>query len=551
MSRKSFFILISILFIIILAVGIGLYFNAKKQNDGVAPTLRDFFPFGGGGKIIDLTPTKEENPDYGTNPNQQPTGPEKILRLRKVGDAPVVGYTLVTKEVIEDPADLLPKTKTISPPVIFTKKLKLNSKDSTVIELQKLLNQCPETMVAMTGPGSPGKENDIFGKTTETALKKLQEKLTADILTPQNQTVGNGILDELTRKRLVDSYLCTLPLEKPKTIKKSVVRYVEKGSSNIYDAFADTLENTRLSNTTIPRVQEAFFSDAGKVVYLRYLRTDNQTIETYAGLVVEPTPGTEDLPELQGAPLLSNILDLSISPDGKQILYMIPAGTELLGFISDPLGKNQRRVFGSEFTGWLSQWATKDTLLFTVKATGYGKGYAYTTDVTKGGFTKAIGNMTGLTTLMSPDGRYILFSRNTANGPALGLLNTQNKQVRDLNVLTLPEKCVWGRQSLVVYCAVPNSIPTGEVYPDSWYQGIVSFNDSLWSIDVTGVYDNQLLVTPEAQEGGGQPVDGIRLSVDDTNKYLYFMDKQTGTLWQYALIEPIQETDLKENPPIE
>lgn len=544
MSRKSFIILIGILIIVILlAVGFGLYFNAKKNNGGQAPTLRDFFPFGQGGKIIDLTPNgpgDQPNTNQSQNAQQQNN---KILRLRKISENPVVGYVLASKEVPVDPNNIPePKVITITPTFIFTKELKLGSKSKDVTELQKILNQCPQTIVAEKGVGSPGRENTVFGKTTQIALTKLQELLKDDILVPQKKDTGTGILDKLTRDRLTTPFNCLEKINAPKTITRPIVRYVEKGSSNIFDAFSDTLENKRLTNTTIPRVEEAFFGNEGKTVFMRYLRTDNSTIETYVGNVPEPIVGGDALPELSGNLLPSDMLDMSLSPDGKQLFYLTPSGNELLGFVTDLSGQNQKKIFNSPFAGWLSQWATPTKIIFTIKATGYGKGYAYGTDIIKGGFDKVIGGITGLTTLMSPDGSYVLFSRNTANGPALGLMATKDKTVRDLNLNTLPEKCVWGKTSLTIYCAVPNDIPSGQVYPDNWYQGSISFDDSVWSIDATNTYQNQLLFTPEAEEGG-EPTDGIRLGIDTTNTYLYFINKKNNILWQYALVEPTQPTN--------
>ncbi len=532
MSKKSFIILIVIAILLgLIILGIVFFLNIKKNNGGQNPSLRDFFPFGKIGSIIS-PPTNTEVPPPNTTPIETPT--TKIPRLRKVSENPVAGYTLTTKEVPVDPNNVpKPKEIVITPTYTFTKDLSLGIRSAEVTELQKILNQCPQTIVAETGVGSLGKEGTLFNTITQKAVIAFQEKFSDDILKPQEKTTGTGILDELTRKKLSVPFTCTEKLEVPKTIIRDVVRFVEKGNSNIYDAFTNTLERTRLSNTTIPRVQEAFFGNAGASVIMRYLQNDNMTIETYLGKVPEPVLGGDSLPELTGKLIQQNISDISVSPDGTQFLYLIPSGGQLLGFISDFNDGSQRKIFNSQFNGWLSQWATDSNIIFTIKATGYAKGFAYSIDLQKGGFSKIVGSVSGLTTLVSPNGKYVLYSQSTKNGILLNILNTETKVVKNTQLPTLPEKCVWNKTSTTIYCSVPSNIEPGVVYPDTWYQGITSFDDAIWVIDGTGTYDNQKILDPISE--GGEITDGFRLGVDSVNQYLYFLNKRTNILWQYSL----------------
>ncbi len=539
MSKKSFTILIIIAAIIgLLVLFFFLYKNAQKNNPGAPVTLRDLFPFGQGTGVTPPDQGTGTGNGTGTGTTQPPPGP--VPRLRKVSTNPVTGYTTLQKQVPVDPNAIpAPKQVTVTSSYAFTKTLKSGDTGADVTELQKFLNKCPQTQIAVTGAGSPGKEGTTYGPATVKAVTAFQEMFSAEILTPQNLTKGNGAVDEATLKKIQAGFICTYPVEMPETVLKDVIRYVVRGTSNIFDAFADTLETRRLSDTTIPRVHESFFADQGKTVFLRSLEANNQTIDTFIGKITEPIVGGDSLPELSVLSMPKNIVDLSISPDGQQILFMLQSGENLLGFTSDLEGKNQKRVFSSPFSGWLSQWTIPTKLIFTVKATGYATGYAYSTDLSKGDFTKVAGPISGLTTLASPDGKYLLISRNTQSGPSLAIMNIETKNTRNLGLQTLPEKCVWSKNSISVYCAVPAVIPAGKVYPDAWYQGTVSFTDSFWLIDATGVYNNQMLFSPLSE--GGEDTDGVRLYVDATNRYLYFMNRDTQILWQYDL-SPVAET---------
>lgn len=58
----------------------------------------------------------------------------------------------------------------------FNKDLYLGMTDADVYFLQKRLNQDPDTIVALTGVGSPGNESYYFGSLTQIAMIKFQKK---------------------------------------------------------------------------------------------------------------------------------------------------------------------------------------------------------------------------------------------------------------------------------------------------------------------------------------------------------------------------------------
>ena len=74
----------------------------------------------------------------------------------------------------EIPSNFLDIIKTM--PYRFSKELTVGVTHTDVKELQKMLNESPDTMIALDGAGSPGEETSYFGIKTRDALKKWQLK---------------------------------------------------------------------------------------------------------------------------------------------------------------------------------------------------------------------------------------------------------------------------------------------------------------------------------------------------------------------------------------
>ena len=86
-------------------------------------------------------------------------------------------YQFKVRDIIaftDIPADYLNKVKKL--PFKFTKELSLYTNDVQVKELQKMLNESPDTVIVLEKAGSPGEETTYFGPMTKSALMKWQIK---------------------------------------------------------------------------------------------------------------------------------------------------------------------------------------------------------------------------------------------------------------------------------------------------------------------------------------------------------------------------------------
>ena len=166
------------------------------------------------------------------------------------------------------------------------------------------------------------------------------------------------------------------------------------------------------------------------------------------------------------------------------------------------------------------------------KASGSVSGLLYFLDAQSGKLTKILGGITGLTTNTNPTGDHVLYSESARGNFNLFSYSISANEQTPLSLKTLPDKCVWSKlKKTLVYCGVPTNIPSGE-YPDVWYQGVVSFSDTLWMIDTeTGI--TTILAKP--QDLTGEEIDATQLVLDPNESFLFFINKKDSTPWSLKL----------------
>ena len=306
------------------------------------------------------------------------------------------------------------------------------------------------------------------------------------------------------------------------------IRYIERAKGNVYETDAVSIKANRLSNTTVPQIYEAFWNGTGQSVIARFLK-DGDNIQTFDATVA---PGIGGQGELRGSFLATNIKNLVVSPSGKQIFYLIDAPSGLVGIAASFDGIKKVQIFDSPLHEWLANWPSENIVSITSKAGSESNGLMMFVDVGTGKQQVILSDMAGLTTLASSDLTKVLYSVSSQKSFATKLFNVANASSLPFTMATLPEKCVWSKiQKNVIYCAVPESLPSGN-YPDDWYQGTLSFRDELWKIDtVTGTPTFIINLGDQSKID----FDAINLSLNDKENFLLLTNKNDLNLWEVQL----------------
>ncbi|MEI8337821.1 MAG: hypothetical protein WCF92_01590 [bacterium] len=338
------------------------------------------------------------------------------------------------------------------------------------------------------------------------------------------------------------------------------IRFVDRSTGHIFETNKNSLNVTELSNTTIPKVYEAFFSSNPNVAIFRFLSGSSDTIISQQAYLFNPASSTvatttkkitsSSTPEATSTVLttpytgttyitkkaiLPNDLEsVALSPTSQKLVYLFENENGGTFVLSNTDGSKPIKLYSSALEQWLIDWPNENGVVITTKPSGVANGISLLINTKTGALSKvASGN--GLTTLVSPDLTEALVGASKEGSSLQFAALTKLNKLVNLSLKTLPEKCVWSHtEKSTVYCAVPENIPQG-TYPDNWYQGLVSFTDNLWKINIsTGVSK----VVSLFNRGYRKNFDVINLQLSSDDSYLTFENKNDLILWGYRLKNP-------------
>lgn len=314
------------------------------------------------------------------------------------------------------------------------------------------------------------------------------------------------------------------------------VRFVDTATGNIFENKLGERDLTRVTNTTIPKIRTATWSQKGDATILRYV-TDNDSVQTLYGKLAPMAAGTTtettDVQELDSSFLASNIIDLAVFGPKDKLFYVARNNAgNAVAFTSNLDGTKSVRLFETPIREWSVSWPQESTVVVTTKPSALADGFSYLVSTKTGALQKFIGGVHGLAVAPSFDLSHAVYSQSTASGIELRSFDTKTGSSSPLTS-TFADKCVWMHDNLNVICAVPKNIPGG-TYPDNWYQGKMSFADTFLMFNTN---TNRSMTILDPGSLARTDIDATHLALDVSEQFLIFTNKKDGSLWALRIHE--------------
>jgi len=334
--------------------------------------------------------------------------------------------------------------------------------------------------------------------------------------------------------------------EANKKITEVVYRYVERATGNIYETTARDLSQKRITNTTVPKVYEAYFDKRGDDLAMLYL--DKGSIENFLAKINYPQIQISTTTQEEVLENFANITGTFLPLDSFGFTTF---GTSTFAFINTVDSENgevfnnlyisdfkkpleYKKVVSLPSAEWKVQVLNNNSFAVTTKPSSIAEGFLYFVSPTEGLLKKKLGNILGLTTLVSPDQKKILFSYYDSGNTKMAIYDFDAKTYTTLGVSTIvADKCIWSRKETgIVYCALPTNLVRGN-FPDGWYTGQYSFNDGIAKIDAAKATMSYKMPANTETE---QNLDMTSLQLSPNEDYLLFRNKNDLTLWSLDLL---------------
>lgn len=306
------------------------------------------------------------------------------------------------------------------------------------------------------------------------------------------------------------------------------VRFIDRGTGHLFEVPVGGGTEKRITNTTIPGIQEVFWINENELV-VRYL--EEGAINTF---VVSLDPEAEGEQSLSGG-FTPSFTHGTLDPQRETIFAVYPDDEGARLALLDPATGGTRTLLTSPISSWLPLQSSNGVYVYPAPTFGV-DGSLY--QISSGALNKLSVSLPGLTANIHPNGRYALIGAGDGGSMVLDIFDLTTNESLFLILETLPEKCVFVPGNTPnALCGVPSQVPAA-AYPDDWLLGRISLNDNIWLMR-----GDDLVIELVADLGAesGEIIDVWQPQISDDGQYLLFMNKRDLSLWLYRLSNEVTQ----------
>jgi hypothetical protein len=303
------------------------------------------------------------------------------------------------------------------------------------------------------------------------------------------------------------------------------VKYYLVSNGNVFQSNFDGLNLERISSNILQNLLKVIWSPSKTKVIGIFSSQGNQ-IKKYL----------YDYQTQKSTLLNQNIRYINWSPIEDKIAYQYyNSQTEDNNIsVAEPDGSQWTNILTTRMKNLIVEWPSPDKVAIRTKPSGLAQSVVYTINLATGDFQKILSETYGLTVLWSPSGDKLLFSETDSQGKNLKLkiADLAEQTTKELNFVTLPEKCAWGQDNRTLFCAVPQSISDLATLPDDYYKGLILFADDFWLINLDTEEKIQIYIPAD---GETTSYDAKELLLSSQEDYLLFINKKDDLLYSLEL----------------
>jgi len=330
----------------------------------------------------------------------------------------------------------------------------------------------------------------------------------------------NPTLDVTSEKQLVQ--LTNKPTAGYKEIltgsSSPKVFYVESGTGHIYSIDLLTGVEKQLTITTISFAKQAEITENG---LFTMIQSGNNKKQTLIGTIIN-----------NNTELSTEIIDEEVvsfkATTNNTFLYAAKNSNQLVGKEYFPVTKTSKTLFTVPFLEATIDWGkvSADTHYIYPKASSKLEGYVY--KVEKGTLIRTPISGFGLSAVGNK--QYILYSNQNKESYKTTVYNSEQKLFTSSPVTIIPEKCTESQTDTKILVCGSEFTNFNDSIPDSWYQGVTSYADTLWQVDLDSLNIKSLA---SVSDQSGREIDTVNLSLNEAEDRVYFINKNDRTLWLY------------------